>query len=168
MPATTPTSPFIPEIPDNSRFKGCHTFSSLYHLLSQQTEIPRLCTFPINTRCRISGNTFPRFPIIPEIPDNSRFKGCHTFSSLYHLLSQQTEIPRLCTFPINTRCRISGNTFPTTPITPIQKFGQQKRSPSNEELLFLFPLNQSSNSGIRMRSSVQRPRCHPDLLHRML
>jgi hypothetical protein len=29
-------------------------------------------------------------------------------------------------------------------------------------------LNQSSNSGIRMHSSVQRPRCHPDLLHQML
>ena len=34
MPATTPTIPFIPEIPDNSRFKGCHTFSSLYNLHS--------------------------------------------------------------------------------------------------------------------------------------
>ena len=118
MPATAPRSqitPGIPEIPDSK--VATLSVSFIIYSFSRQ-KFPRLCTFPINTRCRISGNTFPRFPIIPEIPDNSRFKGCHTFSSLYHLLSQQTEIPRLCTFPINTRCRISGNTFPRFPIIP--------------------------------------------------
>ena len=79
MPATTPTIPFIPEIPENPDSKAVTlSVPFIIYSLSRQ-KFPRLCTFPINTRCRISGNTFPRFPIIPEIPDNSRFKGSFAF-----------------------------------------------------------------------------------------
>ena len=66
MPATTPTSPFIPEIPDNSRFKGCHTFSFLYHLLFQQAEIPP----PVHIPHKYS---LPhQRQHLPEIPDHPR------------------------------------------------------------------------------------------------
>ena len=79
MPATAPRSPITPEIPEIPDSEAVTLSVSFIIYSFSRQKFPRLCTFPINTRCRISGNTFPRFPIIPEIPDNSRFKGSFAF-----------------------------------------------------------------------------------------
>ena len=120
MPATAPRSqitPGIPEIPDSK--VATLSVSFIIYSFSRQ-KFPRLCTFPINTRCRISGNTSPRdsrlSPRFPRIPD-SKAATLSQISLIIYSLSRQKS-PACAHSPINTRCRISGNTFPRFPIIP--------------------------------------------------